>query len=160
MKNEMRSQTTTAGENRSILFFFFFCTTGFNLHTFNALTYFCSKRDNRSTDASYVFVTRDESMDAEQLLLQQCMQGNDLDWSRLSREWQVFPYSLHSLMQLLEVYPYPLKLLSLFPPSSLLRLMETATPTNYPIVFHRLALLVSQKRNGTYLELVRQAWSK
>ncbi|KAL6063483.1 CAZy families GT2 protein (Fragment), variant 3 [Balamuthia mandrillaris] len=93
---------------------------------------------------SYGYVGHDSSMDKQELLFQQSLLGNELDWNTLASEWKLFPHSLDFLMKLLLVYPYNLKLLSCVSNASLFQLLENATVHRYRPIFERLNRAVQE----------------
>ncbi len=50
-------------------------------------------------------------MRRQHLILNQCIQQSELNWSDLHHEWQLFPHSLEFLTQLLQTYYQPFKLI-------------------------------------------------
>jgi hypothetical protein len=77
-----------------------------------------------------------------------------LNWHHLATSWQVFPYSLDFLVQLLTVYHNPLKLLSLMSQISIFNMFENATREKYPRLIGQLVELLSFKHNAEWFPLV------
>lgn len=115
-REDQSSRWWTLVKDKSITENFALQNRGCNVHSTHLLAYMRSQTEALPVveEPSYVFVQRDSSVDDEELLLQQCIQCNELDWQGLNTTWaQRFPYSFEYLANLLVVYHQPLKLLSL-----------------------------------------------
>jgi hypothetical protein len=100
---------------------------------------------------SYQFVLTDNSITKEELMLQQCNQGSELNWEHETLE----SCSLDFLLLLVEAYFQPLKLLVTLQPLSLFHILESATPDRFPIAIRILEeALVALTTSKTAMELV------
>jgi hypothetical protein len=100
---------------------------------------------------SYQYVTADNSITQEELILQQCNQGSELNWEHISLENR----PLNFVLLLIEAYFQPLKLLATLQPLSLFHLLESATLDRYPRAIKILEnALVSLSSSQPAMELV------
>lgn len=101
-------------------------STHSNVHTLHLVAFFIDQTEKKLAKdvPAYTFVEADYSINEQELLLQQCIQGNDLNWGDLHYKWSIFPYSLDYLMKLILIYPQPLKLLACMSTASLFRILE------------------------------------
>jgi hypothetical protein len=129
---------------------------GLNVHSPHLIQFMEEKRDSESLknadDPSYSFVEKDRSIVPRELLLQQSIQCNELNWGDLSRV--IFPFSLEFLMSLLSTYHQPVKLLSILPKNVIFDFFVTVKKNRFPLVVSRLKKEVSSKiwqpvRNAT-----------
>jgi hypothetical protein len=133
---------------------------GRNIHSLHLLSFMRNphkdaKEIQEIKEPSYSYMKRDISVSEEQLLLQQCMQGNELDWASLSKKWNIFPYSLEFLMNLLRVYPQPLKLLMMISHTSLYNIFETATMDRFGDVLLKLEGLLKDEVFNAFGNMVK-----
>jgi hypothetical protein len=126
---------------------------GRNLHSLHLLQFLFPKYDPKIARElpSFVYLETDNSIDEQEMILQQCIQGNELNWGSLAYKWNSFSFSLDYLMKLVRVYHQPLKLLSVISPSSLFRLLENLKKERF---YHETATLKSQIKNELAMTLV------
>ncbi len=112
-----------------------------HIHSLHLLAHLQTKHSTSPSVIShaYSFIGQDPSIDQQQLILQQCIQGNELDWNTLVKDWQIFPHSLEFLMKILMVYPQPLKVLSTISLLSLHHMFENTTVGRFGPVLKRIA---------------------
>ena len=134
---------------------------GDNTHSLLLLSYTVSADDKRhiAVQPSFEAVERHSTVRQSDLFLQQCMQGNELNWTELCAEWRVFPFSLDFLFELLRVYHQPLKLLSCIGLSNLHSLFENATSSRHGDVISRIATQVSYRHNALMLSICERSSS-
>jgi len=106
---------------------------------------------------SYQFVVTDNSITQEELILQQCNQGCELNWEHESLE----SCSLDFVLLLVEAYFQPLKLLVTLQPLSLFHMLESATSDRFPtavqILESSLVALTSSKAAMELFSSVKDA---
>jgi hypothetical protein len=117
----------------------------FNVHSHHLMAFMRSAKDARQQveAPSYSFIPRDSSLNLEELLLQQSIQKNELDWNAVITDWKIFPHSLNYLMDLLLVYPFQLKILFSMSPITLYHTLENATKERYDLVLPKLEALLT-----------------
>lgn len=81
-------------------------------------------------------------------------QGYELEWGKLATDFSVFPFGLDYLMQLLDTYWQPLKLLSLISPMSLFSIMKGAKQAQFGNVLQKIVDMLSPSKNQMTLDLV------
>jgi hypothetical protein len=85
---------------------------------------------------SYLSVLSDNSISKQELILQHCIQGSELNWEDTGLNF--FP--LDFVFSLVETYYQPLKLLSTIPPLALFHLLESATRDRFSSAINILEL--------------------
>jgi hypothetical protein len=104
---------------------------------------------------SYSFIEIDSSINEQELLLQQCSQKNELNWSALVFRWLEFPFSLDYLMKLVRVYHQPLKLLATISNGSLFRILETLKKHRFPEEVEKIVAGIREDKENLALKHVR-----
>ncbi len=99
---------------------------GINSHSLHLLNFFGEVHDSKAELPSFSFIEYDSSMRRQQLILNQCIQQSELNWSDLHHEWQLFPHSLEFLMHLLQTYYQPFKLIMCISTHSLYNLLRNS----------------------------------
>ncbi len=107
---------------------------GFNAHSKHLLAYFSSKV---SSTPQY-FIQKDlELFSKQELLLQQTLRDEELDWEALATD-KAFPYSLDFLFKLLSISSKPLKIIFTISPSALFELFSRANFSTNRTVMEKL----------------------
>lgn len=115
--------------------------SGNNLHSVHLLSFFRLHRsaEHSTEPASFNFVSDYSGVSQQELILQQCIQDQELNWRDLSLD----KYPLEFLFTLLETYSQPLKLLATIPPFSLHKLLESTTEQRFPTAISILKLVLA-----------------
>lgn len=109
---------------------------GTSCHSNNLLIFLSEGNERASLEdesPSYLHQDLDYSLNYRDLVLQQCVQGRELNWGDLSQRWKNFPFSLDFLMNLIRVYPQPLKILTLISTTNLFRILENTKKERFEI---------------------------
>lgn len=105
---------------------------------------------------TYQFIVADNSITQEELILQQCTQGSELNWEHTSLD----NCPLDFVLLLVEAYSQPLKLLVTLQPLSLFHLLESATIDHYPAALRILEnSLVSLTASPSAMKLVYNSFN-
>jgi hypothetical protein len=127
-----------------------------NIHSHHLLKFMRSIKDpHPPVDAPcYGYVPKDSSLNLEELLLQQSIQKNELDWNMLCTDWHTFPHSLNFLMNLLLVNPAKLKILFSMSPIALYQTLENATRERYELVLSNLEMLLIDDQLSNFVSSI------
>eukprot|EP00667_Euglena_gracilis_P000022 EG_transcript_22 len=130
---------------------------GFNVHSLSLFAYFRLESDWRAPieAPSYQGTVKDVIVSHEEMLLQTCIQRQELNWADVASQWRTFPYGVDFLMTLLSVYHQPLKLLANCGRKNLFHMMENISPVTHSAVLQRLRFLLSD-RNAQSLALIQR----
>jgi len=128
---------------------------GFNVHSLNLYTYFRMETDRRPPIdiPSYQGTVKDVIVSNEEMLLQTCIQQQELNWAEVSSQWRTFPYGVDFLMTLLSFYHQPLKLLANCGRKNLFFMMENISGVTHRDVLLRLRHVLSSS-NQVALDLI------
>lgn len=106
-----------------------------NTHTLHLLAFLGERANNKialvDQSPAYSYLEFDNSINDQDLILQQCTQNNELNWNDLSYKWFNFPFSMNFLMSLLHAYHQPMKLLLLLSPLEIFRILENISVQSY-----------------------------
>jgi hypothetical protein len=134
------------------------CQAGTNIHSVHLVALFGEEYQQHAslphtiTDAtkfmvpSYLFVAADNSISQKELILQQCIQGSELNWEHTSLE----NFPLDDIFLFVEGYFQPLKLLSTLQPVPLFHLLESATRQSHPTAIEILESTLLSLSNSTF----------
>lgn len=111
---------------------------GTNIHSLHLVAFFgeeyqdASNRNDQLEESagmlpSFLAVPSDTSVSKQELVLQQCVQGSELNWENI----ELGIFTLDFLLSLVKTYYQPLKLLATIPSASLFHLLEGATKETY-----------------------------